>query len=90
MRKFRKGDNIIATKALTIKRYHGGDYGHPVVVETSQDNSYMRKPVKVLHVATHHYVIDSYSKEAILFDEVEKRCFVKATKKMIELLGETA
>lgn len=71
MKKFRKGDKIIATKSCSA----------------TGDRSHMSDISKVLHKAPHHYVLKGeYGKYIVTIDEVEDRKFVKATKKMVELM----
>ena len=73
MKKFKKGNMIIATKTHS----------------STGDRSYLDYPSEVLHVATHHYVLKTkYGSGAMTFDDALDRGFVKATKKMIELLVE--
>ncbi len=71
MKKFKKGYKVIAVKC------------HPV----TGDRSFIDRPVEILHVATCHYVIQGqYGRHCMTFNDFESRGFVKATKKMIELM----
>jgi hypothetical protein len=71
MSKFRKGDKIIARKAHS----------------QTGDRSFMSDISEVLHKAPHHYVLKgAYGKYIMTFEDVADRQFVKATKKMIELM----
>jgi hypothetical protein len=71
MGKFRKGDKIIATKPHS----------------QTGDRSFIDDISEVLHKAPHHYVLRGpYGKHIMTLDDVADRQFVKATKKMIELM----
>ena len=66
MKKFKKGNMVIATKPHS----------------STGDRSYMSHPSEIIHVATHHYVIKTkFGSNAMTFDDVLDRGFVKATKK---------
>ncbi|MCK5616820.1 hypothetical protein KAR91_83940 [Candidatus Pacearchaeota archaeon] len=71
MPKFRKGDKIIATRPHS----------------QTGDRSFIDDISEVLHKATHHYVLRGpYGNHIMALEDVEDRQFVKATKKMIELM----
>ena len=76
MKKFRKGDKIVARKAHSA----------------TGDRSFMSGLSEVLHVAPFHYVIKAaYGFNHIMsFEDIADRQFVKATKKMIELMTKEA
>ena len=71
MKKLRKGDRVIATKSCS----------------QTGDRSYMSSISEVLHKAPHHYILKGeYGKYIMTIEGAEDRQFVKATKKMIELM----
>ncbi len=84
MKKFKTGDWIIATK--TLRKEVPSGFGIMSSSTTQEDSSYTNKPMKILHVATHHYVCDEVYGGCITFEEIEKRGFVKATKRMVSLV----
>ena len=75
MKKFRKGDKIVATKPHN----------------QTGDRSFIDSISEVLHKAPHHYVLKGrWGNYIMTLEDVADRKFVKATKKMIELMTKEA
>jgi hypothetical protein len=87
MKKYKKGQHIIATIPIDRKIYHGGFGENPVVVEEYQDRKFTTYPCEILHVSSHHYVVKTkYNIKAITLSEIGKQGFVLASKRLIELV----
>jgi hypothetical protein len=91
MRKFKKGDWIVASKMVEVEKAYYDENGYYFKV-TEQDGSYTTEPVQVLHKSGDHYVVDMKGclgtkfNSIILQAEIDQREFVRASRAMVALM----